>query len=323
MPRFFSPDSYWNRPIAPDDEVDPRSDVCMRVLAGPDGGPLFINLRQWTVPVYEVTPDTPRRTIHQRPLDERHLSRPCRWGQWTDRRKWFSHGPGFGQNVPVPLEAAHDPFGDAHMAMVDWATRTAWDVWACRIRPDGEYESFTGMKYSLDGTGVWRTEDFPVRDGESIHFHGPSRAAGVPAIAGLIMLDEVLSGHIAHKVAFASYYNAWKEFVYPAAWTDGFRKVGVPEGAVLQLDPSLNLGRFGLSPAAHVIARALQEYGMVNVDNAGGSVVYAEGFYGPSGKTWQGILDPEDLKKIPIECYRMLRLGEVTHLGDHPNGPRD
>ena len=68
--------------------------------------------------------------------------------------------------------------------------------------------SSTARTGSLDGSGVWRTEDFAVRDGESIHFHGPSRAAGVPAIAGLIMLDEVLAGRIEHKIAFASHYNA-------------------------------------------------------------------------------------------------------------------
>ena len=324
MPRFFSPDSYWNQPIPVDAEADPRNDVFMNALAGPDGGPLFINLRQWTIPVYEVGPDTPRRTVHQRLLDPERLQRPCRWGKWTDREKWFSHGPGFGKDVPIPDGAQPDPFGDAHWAMVDWTTRTAWDVWACRIRPDGEYESFTGMKYPLDGTGVWRTENFPaVRDGDSIHFHGPSRAAGVPAIAGLIMHDEVLAGRIEHKIAFASHYNAWKEFVYPAAWTDGFRRAGVPEGALLQLDPALDLGQFALSPAARVIARALQEYGMVNVDNAGGSAIYAEGLYGDREKTWEGILDPHGLKAIPIECYRMLKLGEVTRMGDHPAGPRD
>ena len=45
---------------------------------------------------------------------------------------------------------------------------------------------------------------FDVRDRESIHLYGPSRAAGVPAIDGLILQPELAAEQINHKLAFGS-----------------------------------------------------------------------------------------------------------------------
>jgi hypothetical protein len=52
------------------------------------------------------------------------------------------------------------------------------------------------------------------------------------------------AGEIRHKIAAASRFCAYKEFVFPAAWTDGFTEGGIPEGTVIQLDPSLDLSKF-------------------------------------------------------------------------------
>ena len=181
-----------------------------------------------------------------------------------------------------------DPEEDAHFAVVDWKAMRAWDTWGFRVRPDGTFESNTGMTYALDGEGVFRTSDFAVKDGESIHFHGPSRAAGVPAIAGLILHDEVLAGEIRHKLACAIRFPALQEFVWPAAWTDGPVPDGIPEGAVIQLDPALDLSRFDLLPGERVVARALQRYGMVIVDYADGSTLYGEGLWGSTDEELEG-----------------------------------
>lgn len=320
MPQFFSNDSFWNTPLEKNPEIDPRNDHFLRLLANKPGGPLWINLHKYTIPVYEVDASTPRVTVHQRIVDPSKMKTPHnRWGKWTDRKVWWRHGPGFGKNVPMPPHAIADHESDHHMALVDWSTNTAWDMWGCYQREDGQWESNVGMVYSLTGTGVWNTSDFPdVKDGDSIHFHGPSRAAGVPAIAGLIMLDEIREGAIRHKLAFAAWHNALKEFVYPAAWTDGFTPGGLPEGATLQLDPTLSPDQFKLSPAARVVFRAMQEYGMVNVDVAGGNTLYGEGLYAHPGRSWRGILEENELEQIPLHHYRILKLGPITHQGDSP-----
>ncbi len=318
MRRFFADDSFWNQPLAIDAEIDPRNDHYLNLLARKPGGPLHINLHNYTIPVYEVNADTPRRTIHQRIVDanrKNYLNN--RWGKTLDDPMWFHNGPGFGNNVPIPIGATPDAASDAHMAMIDWDSMTAWDTWACKIRPDGEYESYTGMVYSLAGSGVWTTADFPnVKNDDSIHFHGPSRASGVPAIAGLIMYDEIQAGHIDHKLAFATWHNAYKKFTPPAAWTDGFRKDGLPEGAIMRLDPQLNLNKFNLSPAARIVCTAMQQYGAVNTDNAGGNTLYGEGLWNHPTKSWHGLLEEGDLYKIPLEHYQIMKIGAITELGD-------
>jgi len=319
--RFFAPDSFWNQPIGPNPAIDPLNDRYLEALAGAHGGPFWINILDYTIPVYAVDERTPRHTVHQRPIDPGGEER--RMKRWGPRATWFQHGPGFGKDVPIPAHAMPDPESDGHMALIDYRRGRAWDMWGCRRRADGGWESYTGMAYDLNGSGVWRTDDFPVQDGESIHFHGPGRAAGVPIIAGLFMYAEVRAGHIPHKLAFATWHNALKQFVAPATWTDGFRDFGLPEGAVMQLDPALQPAHFGLSPAASVIFRALQEYGMVNVDCARANTFYGEGLYGQPDQSWDGILRPDEFKRVPLECYRVLRLPPITAMGDGYRPPAD
>lgn len=58
-------------------------------------------------------------------------------------------------------------------------------------------------------------------------------------MAVLIMYDEVRQGEIRHKLSCASRYVGYREFCYPASWTDVFIQGGIPEGAVIKLDPEL------------------------------------------------------------------------------------
>lgn len=311
--RFFSETSFWNQPIGPDPEIDERSDKWISLMKTEPNTPnIGINAFQWTIPVYEVDNSTPVFTVHKHKLKDYEKK------HWDTKREYFGHGDGFGINVPLPANALPDPEEDSHFAVVNWDTKTAWDMWGFRVRPDGSYESNTGMKYSLDGDGVFKTSDFDIINGESVHFHGPSRASGVPAIAGLIMYDEVMRGKIEHKLAIATRFAAFQEFVFPASWTDGFMKGGIPEGAVIQLDPELDLSQFELTPGEVVVAEALQKYGAVFVDVAQGSPLYAEGLWGHPNKSWEGILREWDagICTIPIDHYRVLKVGETIMMGD-------
>ena len=310
---FFSESSFWNLPIGENPEIDPRSEHFIELLKSePTGNKFGINCNKWTVPVYIADRSTPTYRI-----GSHHLS-SAEKETWVTYREIFGHGPGFGEDVPIPKEATPDPEEDAHLAVIDLDRMLAWDMWGLVQHADGSWTSKTGMKYKLDGEGVFSTEDFDIINGESVHFHGPSRAAGVPIIAGLIMYDEVMAGKICHKLSCATRFNAKQEFVYPASWTDGFTEGGIPEGAVIQLDPGLDLSLFDLYPGEVVVAKALQEYGMVVVDVAGGSPIYAEGLWGHPGKSWDGLLREWDggINDIPLEHYRILKLPEKVKKGD-------
>jgi hypothetical protein len=309
--RFFADDSFWNQPIPPDARTDPRTARWITLLESePSHENFLINCEQWTIPVYEVDAATPMVKVGLVALT------PEEKVHWHTGQEHFGHGKGFDM-VPIPATASPDPQADSHMAVVDWGRNLVWDMWALSKNPDGTWKSRTGMVYPADGPGVFRTEAIGVQDGESVHFHGPSRAAGVPAVAGLIMYDEVMSGEIRHKIAAASRFCAYKEFVFPAAWTDGFTEGGIPEGSLIQLDPALDLSAFPLTPEERIVCVALQRYGMVLVDLAQGQPVYAEGLWGHPGRSWKGKLRPTGgLSTIPYSHYRVLVTGPATHEGD-------
>lgn len=312
--RFFSDQSFWNQPIPHDAEIDPRSAQWIEMLKQePTGENFGINFRQYTIPVYEVNEATPLVRVKY------HYLTPEEKKTWVTvaPRDRFGHGPDFNP-VPIPENAVPDPASDAHFCVVDWNRKLAWDMWGLRKLADGSWESNTGMVYRLDGDGVFDGFQLGYVDGESVHFHGPSRAAGVPALAGLIMYDEVMAGEIRHKLSCASRYVAYKEFVYPASWTDGVVDGGIPEGAVIQLDPDLDLSQFDLTPEEKVIAKALQVYGMVVVDFALGQPIYAEGLYGQPSKSWEGKLRDWDggINSIPYDHYRIIKIKDAQFRGD-------
>ena len=103
--------------------------------------------------------------------------------------------------------------------------------------------------------------------------------------------------------------------MFPASWTDGHLEGGIPEGAVIQLDPDLALDQFNLLPGERAVATALQRYGVVDVDNGGGFAIYAEGLYGHPGQSWEGLLTPGGIGRIPAQYFRVLKLGDIVHDG--------
>jgi hypothetical protein len=321
--RFFAADSYWNTPIGPAPAIAPESEGLLALMAAKANNGFWLNLDYWTVPVYDVGPETPRHQVRQF-LSAAHRGVPG-WQGSTDPESPRHHRgqtPDFNP-VPIPAQAVPSREDDAHLALVDWRTLTAWDLLGAGRRPDGGWVSCTGIRYRLDGPGVFEPERFPIRDGESIHYFGPGRASGVPIVAGLIMRWEVAAGRIEHRLAFSTPCSALGRFIHPPAiWTDGPWPDGIPEGAVVQLDPALDLDPFALTSGARAVARALQEYGAVNTDTGGGNALYGEGLWAQPGRQWAGLLTDTALMRIPLKHYRVLRLANVITRGmSHSRGP--
>ena len=311
--RFFSDDSFWNTPLPENAEVDPRSEEMIGYLKKDHSGKKFgINTYNFTIPVYEADSTTPRVKMKQFGFAESA-------GFTSRQSEEFSLA-----EVPVPSNFEPSPGGDMHATVIDRDLGIAWDMFYVVKDSLGEWSAATGMVVDLRGDGIFDPKDFPVKDGETIHYYGPSRAAGVPSFAGLIMYDEAAKGEINHKIACALRFVDYKRFVYPAIWTDGNFEGGVPEGATIQLDPNLDLSQFDLLPGDRAVAVALQKYGAVVMDFAAGSCFYAEALLDhKEGLSWSGILTGWDeytgtngIESIPLDHFRVLKLENVQTGGD-------
>jgi hypothetical protein len=279
--RPFSPDSPWNTKVAADAPIDPNSDILLAELG--KSGPFYVNIAEWSVMVkYFDSAKAPKRTV--RALYEGR------------------YGPGFGPREQVPIPAdAFDPETPAsqstYFTLVDPVRNLAWDMRQSGQSPEGSWHAGFGAAVDLSGTGV----SIPWMKAERADLSAGARPSGAPLIAGLIRVDEVKAGRIDHALAFATPLPLTGKFVPPAS-TDlpaesaaAARYTGLPMGARIQLNPDYDIDNTLLSPGGKVVARALQEYGAILVDQAGANVLYAES--GPDHiAAWEGVLSPSDLQ---------------------------
>jgi hypothetical protein len=315
--RFFSADSFWNQKIPPNAVTHPMSGYWISLLKMDQTCKGFlINIDTFTIPVYQVDETTPRQVV--KPLSA--MADAAEGRPEGEAVKHIHQHPSFqGRPIPIPEDLAPSPGTDQHVAIVDYGSGTMWDMWYMKRLPDGSWASNTGMITDLNGPGVYTREQvYPYGDDRYV---GPGRAAGVPVAAGLIMHHEVRAGAIEHKLAGAVRFVAHGEYIFPPAWSiDGAFPGGIPEGAQIQLDPKLDLSRFDLTPEERVIAKAMQDYGIVIVDFAGASVLYAEGLWYDKKRKWGPELrrghEAGGIQSIPLDHYRVIQSGRTLRKPD-------
>lgn len=281
--RPYADSSPWNAPIGAAPAVDPRSDERVRTL----GEELTSDPTQYTYPVYRAGPSASFESV----AIEGWLSDVRAGG----RR--LVNVSGGSVDVPVPQEARAAAGSDGQLIVLDPATGDEWGFW--QLRRDGDRWSATnGYHYNTRWSGVP-----PLSDGDSAFV---SRGAGVPYLAGLVRPCEIERGRIDHALAFA-YDSPSRAHVYPATKSDGNgNRDDLPEGARLQLDPSLDaaaLGDGGCRGPCLTIARALQRYGMYVVDNSGRPKVMLE-YEGTAD--WNGLVDERTAAPIPLRSFRVV-----------------
>jgi hypothetical protein len=286
----YTKTSFWNTPIGPSPKYDPYSDEMIATLELARNGEM-ITPDTYNYPVYFADADTPRYDL---PCTRyRCVVGTADGGTRTDMLK----------DVPIPLNAQPAPDTDARMIIIDRDTYAEYDLWRVEQLEDG-WTIGSGSSYNIlwDGTP-------PANN---------SRGSGIPAYAGLLRPWEIRQGRIQHALAFGYTEPAEEKCVFPASKTDGDSKIpfAIPEGARLQLDPSLtedDFDRWGLDRTGKIIARALQEYGMVSVDHSGSYKIYIEDLTN-NPFTTERWTDPdlnltkETISSIPYTSFRVLEL---------------
>jgi len=290
----YSSDSYWNIPITNNPEYDPHSAEMIATIGLNGDGSIGSDPNQYSFPVYYADFNTHRWNI------------PCTEYKCTIVTLEETFTVDVLMDVPIPDMARPSPGSDGQMIIIDKNTYTEYDLWQVLRTPEG-WSISNGSVYNIlwDGT--------PSRYG--------SRGAGVPYLAGLIRPWEIMQGRIDHVLVFGYPEPAKDRCVYPASRTDGdsILPYAIPQGAHLQLDPTLTDADFnsmGLSHTGKIIAKALQVYGMTLVDTSGHAKIYVEDLrINPYADVdWADPdlnLTPNTIASIPYTYFRVLKLPEA------------
>jgi len=142
-------------------------------------------------------------------------------------------------------------------------------------------------------------------------------AAGFPIAPLLFNADEIASGSINHAIRFILPNDRIraKVFVHPAphAGHPTGPMIAPPMGARLRLKASYDLSR--LTPAAQIVARAMQKYGIFLSD--GGSIALtAQSDADTKAKYSDLDFGSHDLQDLKVTDFEVLPLGVAIHVTD-------
>ncbi len=281
MELFKGQSPFWEK-IPDTASVDPHSSVMVQSLIEQAQQAFLVAVKEWTVPVYYADAATPRHDVRLT-------------ASWAPKKTL--------KNVPIPDFARADPEDDGSLVIIDEDAGCAYDFWQARQR-NGEWEASWGNAIPLASNGI-----FPK--GFS------ARGSGFELLQGVIWPQELAQGYIPHALVFSYDHTRAGGPVPPATESDGTSTDAwaIPEGARVQLDPSLDLDSLGLTGYEKIIARALQEYGMFCADDGGGIQLYAINPICVKGNPYESIWGDRTyvfLQKIPVERFRVLTLPPQT-----------
>ena len=296
--RPFTADSPWNTPIGKSPKPASDSVSLISDLARSSKWPfLTINIGQYGIPIYWADARTPREQVEIILVG----------GQGFERGR---------ADVPIPPGASPAVGTDKHLCIIDKSAGLEWGFWQADKKTSG-WTCAVCATADLAGSGVRP----PAARDPWWMGHG-ARACGFPLVAGLITVDELRAGAIEHALVLAYPHIRSRYYTPPAstaqATTDEARPTrGMPCGARIQLDPTLEIDRIGLSASGRAIARALQNYGAYIGDYSGAVSLYADASPAAQSVFKAGLLDTYEVRaQIDLEKFRVL---EFAPLFDQKN----
>ena len=235
--RPFAATSPFNVPVVGAPAIDPNSAAMVARVSRAGLG--YANLVEFGIPVYEATPSTPRYQVGCTVTD---------WGPC----------PFAGSPRPIPTDARPSVGSDGAMVVIDRTAGTIDEYWQAHRSGSGWATSW-GATNALAGSG----------------WGGGSTGAGASRLAGVVRVAEMQAGVIPHALVLQSDTVCAITVRPPALKTDGdsTRSDCIPEGARLQLDPTIDVAAIpGITPGEAAVARALQVYGAYLIDRGGASL---------------------------------------------------
>lgn len=233
---------------------------------------VWVNIDQYTPPVYIVGKDTPTVHVKAARSYDRGWSFPPLDQLWSE--------------VPVPSNFAPAPGTDKEAILYQPSTGRYWEFWG--LAPSTAPPGDTGPRWQaawggrIDRLGE-NSGYFPI--GPDGARYGVA-ATGLVLLAGLMTIAEQQRGEIDHVLHISLPESRARVWNHPAQSTDGKRKDpdAIPQGTLFRLPASLDLEAIDMDPYARMIARAVQRYGMLVRDTSGAVTFYAENPMTKGGK---------------------------------------
>jgi len=250
-PYFYKADWLWN-PIPANPALDPQSATFGDELGD---GVQVANLKEYaatlrtagyinTFPRYDVAFE------HTDPTDEDDYWGPDPFGSET---------------APIPHNTPIPTGEDKALAIQDKSRCMTYNLLYAQQTKTGWTAEF-GALARIDG------------DGRET-YGGTSTGSNIARFAAVVRAKEITAGQINHALFFSTDMAAKGDFRYPAAKTDGSNMsdaaTPLPEGARVQLDPSINLDAIpGITKFELAVGHALQRYGAYCGDNGGARMAF-------------------------------------------------
>lgn len=192
---------------------------------------------------------------------------------------------------PIPLDAPVEAGSDGHVLVVQQQTCQLFELFVGR-RFGAGWMADSGARFNLLSNDL-RTLGFTSAD-----------AAGLPIFPGLVRFDEVAAGHIDHAIR-VTFSQTQAGFVLPAThFASSHHDATLPAmGMRLRLRADYPVD--SLTGQAHVIAVAMQRYGLIVADN--GSNWFFQGAPDPG---WNDA-DLNQLKRVPGSAFEVVDTGPV------------
>lgn len=273
----FDVTSPWRQTIANDPAVDPNSAAMIAAVQRKPA--LIANLVAYGIPIYEASPGAPTFGV---------VCTETQWGVC----------PFAGWPVVIPDAAKPNLGADGAMVTIDRAGGMIFEFWQA-AKVNQQWSASWGAVNSLGGSG----------------WGGAATGAGASRLGGVIRVAEIAAGVIPHALALQT-ANACPTFRAPAVKSDGRsgHKDCIPEGALLQLDPSIDLTNLGLTPGELAVATAMQRYGGYVMDRSGAPLSVSFELdtgagHGNVGETYKSAGfrgDYDGMERVPWKKLRVL-----------------
>ncbi len=291
---YFPPGSIWAQDIskAP---LDPQSSTIIDWLSDAGGWGRGRMQVDWTIRVVQANANTPLVPIHKAP------------GFFY----WNSDVP---SSIPLPVGGGIEGQpgyqcdtnnNDCHLIVVDRSQGKLYEAWQATVNHGALEASFLAVwdlnrLYPPSGRGEGCTS---------------ADAAGFPIAPLLFNADELARGSIDHAIRFILPNARIRAgvYVHPATHAGAPRgpDTAPPMGAHFRLKASYDLTQ--LKPAARVVARAMQKYGMF-LSDGGNIALTAQSDADTTAKYADVDFDTHSLWPLKVTDFEVVDMGKPIRM---------